>query len=196
MKINLEVRGQSLFIHKRTVVSDTKNFLSFKIDFSDDWEGLNKKLFLTQNKTNEPYCFKITENVVGAKQGVNLTNGTWHVWIVGTSNDETIRAITETKLLLVDKAYTTSDGLSYPYIGDTVLDDYAKLKDIEDVIKYSKQTLTEEQKKQVRENIGVGKEVVEEMTIDILIQMGIAPVILDLDGAILTDKDDAILLNV
>ena len=83
MKINLDVRGQSLFIHKRTIVSDTKNFLSFKIDFSDDWEGLNKRLFLTQNKTNEPYCFKITENVIGAKQGVNLTNGTWYIWIVG-----------------------------------------------------------------------------------------------------------------
>lgn len=55
---------------------------------------------------------------------------------------------------------------------------------------YTPQTPTDEQKAQARENIGF-----EGAALGILVALGIAPVLLDADGAVLTDGDDSIFVN-
>ena len=60
----------------------------------------------------------------------------------------------------------------------------------DNVVQYSRQTLTEDQKAQARENIGA-----ELSVLDMLIGFGIAPVFLDADGTVLTDGDDVVFTN-
>lgn len=55
---------------------------------------------------------------------------------------------------------------------------------------YTEQELNNEEKAQARKNIGV-----EEAVLGILVDFGIAPVLLDENGAVLTDGDDAVLVN-
>ena len=62
--------------------------------------------------------------------------------------------------------------------------------DPQDAVRYTKQTLTPQQQAQARENMAV-----EEAVLKMLIEMEIAPVLLDADGTVLSDNDGAILLN-
>lgn len=59
----------------------------------------------------------------------------------------------------------------------------------EDCVKYTEQTLTEEQKAQARQNIGI-----EAAVLDILLSLDLAGALLDSDGAVLTGADGALLL--
>ena len=60
-------------------------------------------------------------------------------------------------------------------------------------ISHKKQTLSEAQKAQVQENIGVINATDDDM-IDVLVEMDMLPAVEDADGNILTDETDAILL--
>ena len=59
-----------------------------------------------------------------------------------------------------------------------------------DAVLFSEQNLTPDQQAQARENMAV-----EEAVLKMLIEMEIAPVLLDADGTVLSDHDGAILLN-
>ena len=59
----------------------------------------------------------------------------------------------------------------------------------EDCVKYTEQTLTEEQKAQARQNIGI-----EAAVLDILLSLDLAGALLDSDGSVLTGADGALLL--
>ena len=59
-----------------------------------------------------------------------------------------------------------------------------------EAIRFTSQQLTPQQQKQARENIGV-----EEDAFDMLVAFGVAPVLLDADGAVLTAGDGAVLVN-
>ena len=62
-----------------------------------------------------------------------------------------------------------------------------------DVIRYSEQYLTDEQKEQTRENIGVEIATDDEI-IEMLTQIDMFPVVTDSDGSVLADESDNILL--
>ena len=59
-----------------------------------------------------------------------------------------------------------------------------------EAVSFAAQVLTPQQKRQVRENIGI-----EEAVFDMLIAFGVAPVLLDADGRVLADGDGAVLVN-
>lgn len=59
----------------------------------------------------------------------------------------------------------------------------------EGCVQYTEQTLTEEQKAQARQNIGI-----EAAVMDVLLALGLAPVLLDADGSVLTENDGTLLL--
>ena len=75
--------------------------------------------------------------------------------------------------LLGDFGVVSSVGISNPF-----------------AVKYIQQSLTEEQKVQARANIGV-----EEAVFEMLVGFGIAPVLLDENGAVLADGNNAVLIN-
>ena len=59
-----------------------------------------------------------------------------------------------------------------------------------EAVSFASQVLTPQQQRQARENIGV-----EEAGFDMLVALGIAPVLLDADGQVLADGDGAVLVN-
>ena len=61
-------------------------------------------------------------------------------------------------------------------------------------VSYQKQTLTDEQKEQAKENIGIVVATDEEI-IDMMLEVGIMPVVQDTDGTILIDNDNTIILT-
>ena len=64
------------------------------------------------------------------------------------------------------------------------------ISDDKKYVSYTQQELTKDQKAQARENIGV-----REAVLEMLVEFGIAPVLLGEQGAVLTDGNDAILIN-
>ena len=59
-----------------------------------------------------------------------------------------------------------------------------------EAVSFTSQTLTAQQRQQARQNIGV-----DETVLDALVAMQIAPVLLDADGSVLADGDEAVLVN-
>lgn len=64
-------------------------------------------------------------------------------------------------------------------------------KQFSDVVRYSEQDFDETKQKQARKNIGV-----EASVLAMLVDFGVAPVLLDADGAMLVENDSTILINV
>lgn len=63
----------------------------------------------------------------------------------------------------------------------------------ENVIQYTEQELTDEQKSQAQNNIGIQTTTDEEI-IELLIQEDMLPTVIDSDGSFLTDENENILL--
>lgn len=59
-----------------------------------------------------------------------------------------------------------------------------------EAVSFTAQALTPQQQKQAQENIGM-----EETVFDMLVALGVAPVLLDTDGAVLLCGDGAVLVN-
>ena len=75
-----------------------------------------------------------------------------------------------------------------------------ELEDADSVSYGEKQELTPEQQERARRNIGAaaaceGGGASEETVFSVLVDLGIAPVLLDADGSVLADGDGAVLVN-
>ena len=81
------------------------------------------------------------------------------------------------------KDYLNFDGLSHFL---------HKLFD-EMFVSYQKQTLTDEQKEQAKENIGIVAATDEEI-VEAMLEMDMMPVVQNTDGTILVDNDNTIIL--
>ena len=90
-------------------------------------------------------------------------------------------------LKITDTAYERTNI----YLNDIATKDYVDQIDINGIVRYDRiQELSENEKQQARENIGFDSAVMSAM-----IDVGIAPVVLDEDGSVLVDEDNSILLN-
>lgn len=70
-----------------------------------------------------------------------------------------------------------------------------KITDIKGwAISHNPQTLTDTQKEQAQENIGIVAATDEDI-IDLLLDMGMMPVVQDTDGTVLVDSDNTIILT-
>lgn len=123
MRVNFFVDGQRLEIEKSIVAEQTIDFITAHVDFSSEWDGLQK--FIHFSKGNEKYSFPLDENGnLTADQGCNLLRGLWHVYLHGNRYDdsgeerEVVSRVTTTEVLL----YVQNNGIDgtepFPEIAD------------------------------------------------------------------------------
>lgn len=179
--ITLTVNHQSLTAEYLPLAAESVQYLTAKVVCeTEDWTGREIKAMFGQGCT--VYEVPVTNGEITAKQQLNLTAGDWCVWLVGNSarDGEVIPRIT-TNVAHISVAPTGgTEGNPFPTIPPTVEEqlraDMGNLDDLTtkdksslvaaineaaesgggtaDAVTYTPQTLTDEQQKQARTNIG------------------------------------------
>lgn len=177
--ITLTANHQSLTAEYIPLAAESVQYLTAKVVCeTEDWTGREIKAMFGQGCTVHEVT--VTDGEITAKQQLNLTAGDWRVWLVGNSarDGEVIPRIT-TNIAHISVAPTGgTEGNPFPVIPPTVEEqlraDMGNLADLttkdksnlvaainevaeggsKDAVKYTPQTLTDEQQTQARENIG------------------------------------------
>lgn len=180
--ITLTANHQSLTAEYLPLAAESVQYLTAKVVCeTEDWTGREIKAMFGQGCTVHEVT--VTGGEITAKQQLNLSAGDWHVWLVGNSarDGEVIPRIT-TNIAHISVAPTGgTKGNPFPTIPPTVDEqlraDMGNLADLttadksnlvaaineaaesgsKDAVKYTPQTLTDEQQTQARENIGAEK---------------------------------------
>lgn len=183
--ITLTANHQSLTAEYLPLAAESVQYLTAKVVCeTEDWTGREIKALFGQGCT--VYEIPVTGGEITAKQQLNLTAGDWCVWLVGNSarDGEVIPRIT-TNVAHISVAPTGgTEGNPFPTMPPTVEEqlraDMGNLADLttedksslvaaineaaasggsKDAVTYTPQTLTTEQQKQARTNIGAGQPV-------------------------------------
>lgn len=178
--ITLTANHQSLTAEYLPLAAESVQYLTAKVVCeTEDWTGREIKAMFGQGCTVHEVT--VTGGEITAKQQLNLTAGDWCVWLVGNSarDGEVIPRIT-TNVAHISVAPTGgTEGNPFPAIPPAVEEqlraDMGKLTDLTtedksnlvaaineaaasggaaDAVTYTPQTLTTEQQKQARTNIG------------------------------------------
>lgn len=179
--ITLTANHQSLTAEYLPLAAESVQYLTAKVVCeTEDWTGREIKAMFGQGCT--VYEVPVTDGEITAKQQLNLTAGDWRVWLVGNSarDGEVIpRITTNVAHISVDPTGGT-EGKPFPAIPPTAEEqlraDMGNLADLTtedksslvaaineaaesgggaaDAVTYTPQTLTTEQQKQARTNIG------------------------------------------
>lgn len=180
--ITLTTNHQSLTAEYLPLAAESVQYLTAKVNCeTEDWTGREIKAMFRQGCT--VHEITVTGGEITAKQQLNLSAGDWCVWLVGNSarDGEVIPRIT-TNIAHISVAPTGgTEGNPFPNIPPTVEEqlraDMGNLADLttkdksnlvaaineaaeggsKDTVKYTPQTLTDEQQTQARENIGAGQ---------------------------------------
>ena len=111
--IKLIVNNQELSIVTQKVVSGTHDYLTVEADFKGEtWEDLRKWVHFTMGSFN--YVLPMTDDKITADMHLDLTEGTWQVYVHGnlvSDNEVTERITTDIKYLYVDAPH---DGHPFP----------------------------------------------------------------------------------
>lgn len=111
--IKLIVNNQELSIVTQKVVSGTHDYLTVEADFKGSaWDGLRKWVHFTMGQFN--YIMPMTDDAIDASMHLDLTEGTWQVYVHGNlvTDDEVIERITtDIKYLFVEAPH---DGHPFP----------------------------------------------------------------------------------
>ena len=135
--IKLLINQQALSVVTPVVVAGTDEYLTLGASFTPDWEGLGKYVHFIMG--DQHLTFAMTDNMIREEARMNLTRGTWEVYVVGTlyENEElTQRITTETQLLEVqiEGVYgRETDTPHDPYSPRTDGDDYLLRDDLAEV---------------------------------------------------------------
>nr|DAH68929.1 MAG TPA: hypothetical protein [Caudoviricetes sp.] len=180
--ITLTANHQSLTAEYLPLAANSVQYLTAQIICeTEDWTGREIKAMFGQGCT--VHEVSVTDGEITAKQQLNLTAGDWRVWLVGNSarDGEVIPRIT-TNIAHISVAPTGgTEGNPFPTIPPTAEEqlraDMGNLADLTtedksslvaaineaaesggggaaDAVTYTPQTLTTEQQKQARTNIG------------------------------------------
>lgn len=180
--ITLTANHQSLTAEYLPLAAESVQYLTAKVVCeTEDWTGREIKAMFGQGCT--VHEITVTDGEITAKQQLNLSAGDWCVWLVGNSarDGEVIPRIT-TNVAHISVAPTGgTEGNPFPNTPPTVEEqlraDMGNLADLttkdksslvaainetaeggsKDAVKYTPQTLTDEQQTQARENIGAEK---------------------------------------
>lgn len=181
--ITLTANHQSLTAEYLPLAAESVQYLTAKVVCeTEDWTEREIKAMFGQGCT--VHEISVTDGEITAKQQLNLTAGDWRVWLVGNSarDGEVIPRIT-TNIAHISVAPTGgTEGNPFPTIPPTAEEqlraDMGNLADLttedksslvaaineaaasggsKDAVTYTPQTLTEEQQKQARTNIGAEK---------------------------------------
>lgn len=116
--IRLIVVGQELSIVTKKVVAGTHDYLTVKATFKgDDWTDLRKWVHFTMGE--DTYIIPMTDDAIGEEMHLDLTEGTWEVYVHGNEleDDEvTQRITTDVKYLYVEAPH---DGHPFPPLTPT-----------------------------------------------------------------------------
>lgn len=111
--IKLTVTGQTLSVATQKVVSGTHDYLEVELHArTPDWENLRKWVHFIKDELH--YIYPFHDDRVSAEQHVDLTAGTWEVYVHGNySEDDDVveRVTTEIRYLLVEGPH---DGHPFP----------------------------------------------------------------------------------
>ena len=136
--IKLLINQQALSIVTPVIVAGTDEYLTLSASFTPDWEGLSKYIHFIMG--TQHLTFALTDNLIREDARMNLTRGTWEVYVVGTQYDEnetlTQRITTETQLLEVqiEGVYGREPDTPHdPYSPRTDGDDYLLRSDLHEV---------------------------------------------------------------
>ena len=181
--ITLTANHQSLTAEYLPLAAESVQYLTAKVVCeTEDWTGREIKAMFGQGCT--VHEISVTDGEITAKQQLNLSAGDWCVWLVGNSAryGEVIPRIT-TNIAHISVAPTGgTEGSPFPAIPPTAEEqlraDMGNLDDLttedksslvaaineaaasggsKDAVTYTPQTLTTEQQKQARTNIGAEK---------------------------------------
>ncbi len=111
--IKLIVNNQELSIVTQKVVAGTHDYLTVEADFKGNaWDGLRKWVHFTMGQFN--YVMPMTDDAIDASMHLDLTEGTWQVYVHGnlvTDDEVTERITTDIKYLFVEAPH---DGHPFP----------------------------------------------------------------------------------
>ena len=183
--ITLTANHQALTAEYLPLAAESVQYLTAKVVCeTEDWTGREIKAMFGQGCT--VYEVTVTGGEITAKQQLNLTAGDWRVWLVGNSarDGEVIPRITTNVAHISVSPTGGTEGNPFPIIPPAVEEqlraDMGNLADLttedksslvaainevaasggsKDAVTYTPQTLTDEQQKQARANIGAGQPV-------------------------------------
>lgn len=180
--ITLTANHQSLTADYLPLAAESVQYLTAKVVCeTEDWTGREIKAMFGQGCT--VHEVSVTDGEITAKQQLNLTAGDWCVWLVGNSarDGEVIPRITTNVAHISVSPTGGTEGNPFPTVPPTVEEqlraDMGNLADLttkdksslvaaineaaeggsKDAVKYTPQTLTDEQQAQARKNIGAEK---------------------------------------
>lgn len=110
-KIVGSVRGQVLHLIYPPLVEGTVDYLTAEFSFSGDWEGLSKWAHFKQGSTI--YDVPLTNDTITEDQHLNLSAGTWDVYLHGSGDN---RRITTTTVRMKVLPYLDEDGEPLPEV--------------------------------------------------------------------------------
>lgn len=110
--IKFLVVGQQLRIVTPVVVSDTINYLEAEAEFKGEaWEEIGLSKWVHFQNGDDIYSVPLFNDKIIPEQGLNLTAGTWEVFLTGTvleDDTETVRVTTTSELLQVRTAQSVN----------------------------------------------------------------------------------------
>ena len=110
-KIVGSVRGQVLHLIYPPLVEGTVDYLTAEFSFSGDWDGLSKWAHFKQGSTI--YDVPLTNDAITEDQHLNMSAGTWDVYLHGSGDN---RRITTTTVRMKVLPYLDEDGEPLPEV--------------------------------------------------------------------------------
>ena len=110
-KIVGSVRGQVLHLIYPPLVEGTVDYLTAEFTFSGDWDGLSKWAHFKQGSTI--YDVPLTNDAITEDQHLNLSAGTWDVYLHGSGDN---RRVTTTTVRMKVLPYLDEDGEPLPEV--------------------------------------------------------------------------------
>lgn len=113
--IVFHIKGQELSVVQPTIVSDTIDYLTARFVFkTSEWNGLQKWAHFA--KDNVSYDILLSEDEIKKNQHLNLSDGTWNVYLHGTAveDGEVVERITTEIVNVSVKKSGVLNGLPLP----------------------------------------------------------------------------------
>lgn len=105
------IKGQQLNLFSPIAVSDSIGYLTAEFFFTtSDWDGLIKTAYFAQGESRYPFILQ--NNAIDADMQLNLSKGTWTVYLTGNDQNGTVRITTSTATLEVKEAGFAGEPLS------------------------------------------------------------------------------------
>ena len=147
--IKAKIKGQDLAIDQPIVAAGTIAYLEIQFDFSEDWNGFIKTAHFLNNDDDIVYDVLIeNDKIVGDKQ-LNLSAGTWFIWIHGNEykSGKMVTRITTDIAKIKVKQTGMLDGepikITPPSIGEQILGIATEAKNTAEAAKETAESVAE-----------------------------------------------------